>query len=80
MRVWRAMDNDFAVGQDTGEVIRQCLPGMAPEKYCLCLMVLRETGLLRSGDGGIYSARCASISGKADLESTRLIRSLRSFR
>ena len=80
VRVWRAMDNDFAVGQDTGAVIRQCLPGMAPEKYCLCLMVLRETGLLRSGDGGIYSARCASISGKADLESTRLIRSLRSFR
>ena len=39
----------------------------------------KETGLLRSDDGEIFFARCAQISGKADLESTRLIRSLKSY-
>ena len=79
VRVWRAMDKDFAVGKDVADVIHQCIAGMPPEKFCLCLMVLRETGLLRSEDGGIYSSRCASISGKADLESTHLIRALRAL-
>ena len=79
VRVWRAMDKDFAVGKDAADVIHQCIAGMPPEKFCLCLMVLRETGLLRSEDGGIYSSRCASISGKADLESTHLIRALRAL-
>ena len=79
VRVWRAMDKDFAVGKNVADVIRQCIGGMPPEKFCLCLMVLRETGLLRSEDGGIYSSRCASISGKADLEGTHLIRALRAL-
>ncbi len=79
VRVWRAMDKDFAVGKNVADVIRQCIGGMPPEKFCLCLMVLRETGLLRSEDGSIYSSRCASISGKADLESTHLIRALRAL-
>ena len=80
VKLWRSMPESFTVGRDPGEVLSQCLSGMEPEKYCLCLMVLRETGLLTSEDGGIYSARCARISGKADLEATRLIRSLRSHR
>ena len=79
VRVWRAMDKNFAVGKNVADVIRQCIGGMPPEKFCLCLMVLRETGLLRSEDGSIYSSRCASISGKADLESTHLIRALRAL-
>ena len=79
VRVWRAMDKNFAVGKDAADVIHQCIAGMPPEKFCLCLMVLRETGLLRSEDGSIYSSRCASISGKADLESTHLIRALRAL-
>ena len=80
VKIWRSLPEGFSVGKDTGEVLAQCLRDMEPEKYCLCLMVLRETGLLSSEDGSIYSARCANIGGKADLEGTRLIQSLRSYR
>ncbi len=79
VRVWRSMGEGFAVGKTVEDVIRQCIPGMPAEKFCLCLMVLRETGLLKSEDGGIYSSHCASITGKADLESTHLIRALRAL-
>lgn len=77
VRVWRSFDADFTVGPTPEAVIAQCLPGLEPEKFCLCLMTLLETGLLRSADGGIFSARCATIRGKADLEGTRLITALR---
>ena len=79
VRIWRSMDPSFTVGGDTTTVISQCPADMEPEKFCLCLMVLREVGLLSGADGGIFSARQAKISGKADLEATQLIRSLRSF-
>lgn len=80
VKLWRSMPESFAVGRDPGEILSQCLQGMEPEKYCLCLMVLRETGLLSSESGAIYESRCCRISGKADLEATRLIKSLRSYR
>ena len=79
VRIWRSLPEDFQVGADTAAVLEQCTEGMPPERFCLCLMALRETGLLRSEDGRIYASRCADIEGKADLEATRLIRSLRSF-
>ena len=77
VRVWRSMGPDFAVGADTRAVLDQCPPGMEPERCCLCLMALLETGLLASDSGEIFSARPADIGGKADLEATRLIRSLK---
>ena len=80
VKLWRSMPESFTVGRSTEEILSQCLCGMEPEKYCLCLMVLRETGLLSSDSGEIFASRCAQISGKADLEATRLIRSLKSYR
>ena len=54
--------------------------GMEPERFCICLMVLLEVGLLSPGSGGgIFGAVPHPIAGKADLESTRLIRLLRSM-
>ena len=79
VRIWRSMGPGFTVGRDTAAVLSQCPADMEPEKYCLCLMVLREVGLLSGTDSGIFRARKAQISGKADLEATQLIRSLRSF-
>ena len=80
VRIWRSLGRDFQVGRDPEAVIGQCIPGMEPEKFCLCLMVLLETGLLKSEDGGIFSARCADIGGKADLEATKIIRTLKELR
>ena len=79
VRVWRAMPTYFSVGADTEAVLAQCPPAMAPETYCLCLKVLQEAGLLKGENDAIFSARCASISGKADLEATRLMGSLRGY-
>ena len=78
VRVWRSMPADFTVGADTEGVLAQCPRGLAPETFCLCLMVLREAGLLAGGDG-VFSASPSSIGGKADLEATELLRSLRSL-
>ena len=79
VRIWRGMGADFTVGGSTDAVVSQCPADMEPEKFCLCLMVLQEAGLLTGRNGGIFEARQHRISGKADLEATRLIRSLRSF-
>ena len=79
VRIWRGMCRDFHVGGDTQAVIAQCPQYMEPEKFCLCLMALKEVGLLAGSEDEIYSAGQCQISGKADLEATRLIRSLRSF-
>ena len=79
IRVWRGIGKNFTAGATAEAVTAQCIGGMEPEKFCLCLMVLLETGLLKSADGGIYGARCAAIEGKADLEATRLIRALRAM-
>ena len=79
VRLWRAMDESFTVGGDTVQVLDQCPPGMEPERYCLCLMTLLETGLLGKAGSGIYSAVRRQISGKADLEGTRILRRLHSY-
>ena len=79
VRLWRSMDKGYTVARDTVHVIGQCLAGMEPERFCLCLMALLETGLLKSPDGSIFSAAPADIPGKADLEGTKLMRTLHSY-
>ena len=79
VRLWRSMKEGFAVGRDLLHVLNQCLAGMEPERFCLCLMALLETGLLSSGDGKVFSAVPAEISGKADLDNTRIMRILHSY-
>ena len=61
---------------DAEKVAAQSLPGMQPEKFALCLAVLLEAGLLRSDDGKVYGAVPAMIDGKADLDSTSIMRAL----
>ena len=79
VRVWRGLGSAFQVGPDPDAVLAQRPLEMEPETYCLCLMVLQEAGLLSAGPEGIFSARPVQISGKADLEATSLIRSLRRY-
>ena len=77
VRIWRSLGKDFTVGATAAAVMAQCIPGMEPEKFCLCLMVLLETGLLSSDDGGIFGARRSVLDRKADLGATRLIMALK---
>lgn len=79
--IWRNVcHKGFMVPQDARAVIASCPPDFEAERYCLCLTILLEAGLLRSENGTVYGARCAEISGKADLESTSILRSLRTYR
>ena len=70
------MGPDFVLGDDTHSIISQCPHGMAAERFCLCLMTLLETGLLKGKDGKIFKAVCCDIGGKADLENTILMQAL----
>ena len=77
VRVWHLISAPgFAVASDTAEVMAQAPAGMEPERFCLCLAVLREAGLL-SGEGPLFGAEPSSIGGKADLEATSIMRTLR---
>ena len=70
------MGSDFRVGNEVEEVIFQCPDGMAAERFCICIMTFMETGLIGSENGKIYGAVCRKIDGKADLDNTKLMRSL----
>lgn len=76
VRLWRSWSGETELGGTVEEILRQCPEGMEPERYCLCLMILLETGLLQSADGSVFCARPACIEGKADLNATALMRRL----
>ncbi len=76
VQVWKMMHSGFRVGRSVEEVIAQSPANMAAERFCLCLMVFWETGLLENYGSSVFGAGCANISGKVDLESSRLMRAL----
>ncbi len=80
IRVWRLLERPgFRVGQSCAVVLRQCPMGMEPERFCLCLAVFREAGLLGGGGNALFGAAAAAASGgKADLEATELLQLLHS--
>ena len=80
IRVWRLLERPgFRVGKSCEAVLRQCPAAMEPERFCLCLAVFREAGLLCCGGEALYGASAAAASGsKADLEATELQRLLHS--
>ena len=81
VRIWRGIQHrGFTAADDAAGIIAQTPHGMEPERFCICLMVLLEVGLLSPGSsGGIFGAVPQTITGKADLEGSRLIRLLRSI-
>ena len=81
VRIWRDIQRrGFTAAGAAAGIIAQTPRGMEPERFCICLMVLLEVGLLSPGSGGgIFGAVPHPIAGKADLEGTRLIRLLRSM-
>ena len=80
IRVWRMMKGSFKVGATVKEVMAQAPGKMPAEKFCLCLAVFNEAGLLANENGGIYGGTCKKIEGKADLDSTPIAQKLRSYR
>ena len=76
VRIWRGADGALTLPDTTEGILSLCPQEMEPERFCLCLITLLETGLLQSRDGRIYGARLASIEGKADLNATRVMQNL----
>lgn len=80
VRVWRMMKGSFRVGRTVSEIIAQSPGRMPAEKFCLCLAILHEVGLLANENGGLFGASCVRIDGKADLDAAPLAVQLRAYR
>ncbi len=77
--VWRLLARPgFRLGDSPAAVLRQCPEGMEPERFCLCLAVFREAGLLRTQSDTLCGAAAETKEDKADLEATELLRLLHS--
>ena len=60
------------------DIEERCPQGMEPERFCLCLRVWCELGLLTPGENGtLCGARINRQSGKVDLDRSRLLQKLR---
>lgn len=78
VRAWHSFKaaGGMLVGPD--EIAALCPDGMEPERFCLCLKVWRELGLLIPGsDGGLRGARINPDSAKVDLDESSLLKKLR---
>ena len=76
VRIWRGAGGRLSLPEDAEGILSLCPKDMEPERFCLCLMILQEAGLLHSADGRIFGACCCATEGKADLNATPLMQSL----
>ena len=79
VQLWRSDCGCRPLPRDLDGLLSLCPPGMAPESFCICLLTFLETGLLQGEQDRLYGAKRAEIDGKADLESTEIMRRLRAF-
>ena len=82
VKAWRRLQAlGGSVAADLDGVIRQCPHGIEPERFCICLMVLCELGLLKTvKPGSVFGAKMVSGSAKVNLESSELIKRLKARR
>lgn len=81
VRVWHTVDREGRRLPDGLDALLAEAPqGMDKETYCICLAALREVGLLSSPDGRVCGSAAADIGGKADLEGTNVMRTVRESR
>ena len=74
--LWRHFGARPHVASCLEDVLSLCPHDMEPERYCLCLAVFSQAGLLRSEDGRIYSSRYIRLEEKADLNATEIMKAL----
>ena len=82
IKSWRRLQSlGGAVAADLDGVIRQCPHGVEPERFCICLRVLCELGLLRmTAPGSVFGARIVTGCAKVNLENSELIKRLKARR
>ncbi|MBR4473074.1 MAG: single-stranded-DNA-specific exonuclease RecJ [Oscillospiraceae bacterium] len=77
VRLWKYFGKQPQVASCLRDVLAVCPPEMEPERYCLCLAVFSQAGLLTSEDGRVYCSRYIRSETKADLDATEIMRILR---
>ena len=77
--LWRRYGTELHVASSLEDVLSLCPPEMSPERFCLCLAVFSEAGLLCSDDGSVYRSRYTRLEKKADLDATEIMRILHSL-
>ena len=79
VRIWRESSGQMRIPETLDAVLADCPAGMEPERYCICLRALLETGLLQGPNGSVYGAHSVVLEEKADLESTQVLQALRNI-
>ena len=77
VRLWRSLGEGFPLPRSAEALMELCPEGMPKETFVICLTALMQSGLLRSDTGDVCGADRVNLPGKADLEATRIMRSLR---
>ena len=77
--IWKHFGEQLHVASCLEEVLSLCPPEMAPERFCLCLAVFSEAGLLQSDDGRLYSSCYVPQKEKVDLNATTIMKILRAL-
>lgn len=65
------------IADDIDGVMRQCPQGLEPEKFCICICVFCELGLMRKTGERAYGAEIVSDCAKVNLEDSRIIGKIR---
>lgn len=65
------------IADDIEGVMRQCPQGLEPEKFCICVRVFCELGLIKRTDCGAFGAAIANESAKVNLEDSVIIRKIK---
>lgn len=77
VRLWKSFDTEMLRWSCFEELLSRCPPEMPPERFCLCLAVFSQAGLLNTEVGHGYRITAAHQEGKANLEATEIMRILR---
>lgn len=82
VKVWRRLQAMGGyVAPDLEGVLRQCPHGVEPERFCICLLVLCELGLLKMQKPDcVFGASIVPGCAKVDLENSELIKRLKARR
>lgn len=65
------------IADDIDGVMRQCPQGLEPEKFCICVCVFCELGLMKKTDNGAYGAFIINDGAKVNLEDSEIIRKIK---
>lgn len=65
------------IAGDVDGVLRQCPQGLEPEKFCICICVFCELGLMKKPQGIAYGAEISNDGAKVNLDDSVIIRKIK---